>query len=333
MLSARRFLLRLAVVGILVAVAGRPLFAVSAPTKEQVAAAAAKAQELLDAGQADEAKTLLGPLVQAPTADARLLLLYSSALILAGDNDAGRQQIERALKADPSLRQAWLHKAALDLVDRNYDGAYADFLAAQKIDPAASDNALNLGAVLLLQGKLQPANEQFQRYLQANPSSADASYLVATNYAMAGYNALATQHLQNAIALDERARLRARVDANFAALAKTPALQQVLATDSYILPPGAYRASQTYVVQYETDKHKLLNAVLDAMRTAGLPFDANVEVTSDWSLLWGEFRVKVSRGADGGVVEVTAPADRMTPQQWQERTQKLFREILVHLAV
>ena len=66
-----------------------------------------------------------------------------------------------------------------------------------------------------------------------------------------------------------------------------------------------------------------------------MPFDPNVEVTADWALLWGELRIKVRRGTEsdgGGVVEVSAPADRMTPQQWQERTQTLFREILVHLA-
>jgi hypothetical protein len=56
-------------------------------------------------------------------------------------------------------------------------------------------------------------------------------------------------------------------------------------------------------------------------------------VTTDWALLWGEMRIKVSRGAEGGVVDISAPANAMTPQQWQERTQKLLREILIHLAV
>ena len=261
------------------------------------------------------------------------MLLHSSALILGGDNEGGRKEIERALTLDPTLRQAWLHRAALDLVDRNYDAAYADFVAAQKLDPAAPDNAANLGAVLLLQGKLQPANEQFQRYLTANPGSAEAAYLVATNYAMSGYNALAMQMLSSAIALDERSRLRARADANFAALGKTPAFQQLLATDSYQSPAGSYSLSETYTTQYETDRGKLLNAVLNALRSTGMTFNANVEVTTDWALIWGEIRIKVSRGADGGKIELSAPANAMTPQQWQERTQKLLREILIHLAV
>lgn len=313
-------------------VAGAAL-AAAGPTAEQIAGAAAKAQELLDAGEPEKANALLEPLLKGGKPDARLVLLHSSALILAGDNEAGRKEIERALTLDPSLRQAWLHRAALEVLDKNYDAAYADFAQAQKLDPAAEDNALNLGAVLLLQGKLQPANEQFQRYLQANPASADAAYLVATNYAMSGYNALAMQSLQNAIALDERARLRARVDDNFAALGRTPAFQQLLATDSFQPPAGSYRLTQTYTTQYETEKGKLLNAVLDALRSTKMPFDPNVEVTADWALVFGEIRIKVARGADGGVLELSAAPNRMTPQQWQERTQRLLREILIHLAI
>jgi tetratricopeptide (TPR) repeat protein len=320
----------------LVAAASRPLPALAAPaapTRQQIAEAAARAQELLDAGQPDKANAVLEPLLRGPSPDAQLVLLHSSALILAGDNEGGRKEIEHALKLDPKLRQAWLHRAALDLLDKSYDAAYADFSEAQKLDPAAPDNAANLGAVLLLQGKLQLASEQFQRYLQANPGSADAAYLVATNYAMSGYNALALQSLSDAIALDERSRLRARVDGNFAALGKTPQFQQILNTDSYQAPAGAYHLRQTYAVPYETEKGKLLNAVLDALRRTNSRFDTNVEVTNDWALIFGEIRIKVARGADGGVVEMTAPADRMTPQQWQERTQKLLREILIHLVV
>ena len=309
------------------------LAAPAAPTREQIAGAAAKAQELLDSGQPDQARTLLEPLIRGTAPDANLVLLHSSALIMGGDNEGGRKEIERALSLDPTLRQAWIHRAALDIVDRNYDGAYADFVAAQKLDPSAPDNSANLGAVLLLQGKLQPANDQFQRYLTANPGSAAAAYLVATNYAMSGYNALAMQMLTSAIALDERSRLHARVDPNFGALGKTPQFQQLLATDSYQPSPGSYTRSETYTTQYETEKGKLLNAVLNALRSAGTPFDANVEVTTDWALIWGEFRIKVSRAADGGKVELSAPANAMTPQQWQERSQKLLREILIHLAV
>lgn len=307
--------------------------AVAAPAapKEQAASAAAKAQELLNSGQPEEALKLLEPLVRGAAPDAQLVLLHSSALFLSGDNDGGRAELDRVLKLDPKLRQAWLNRAALELVEKAYDDAYRDFLAAEKLDPAAGDNALNLGAVLLLQGKLQPANERFQAYLAANSASAEAAYLVATNYAMAGYNALATQNLKNAIALDERSRLRARVDGNFRQLAKTPDFQQLLAADSYVPSAGSYRASETYAVQYETERNKLLNAVLDALRIARMSFDPNVEVTADWALLWGELRIKVARGTDGGVVEVTAPADRMTPQQWQERTERLFREITIRL--
>src|SRR5258705_14008521 len=83
------------------------------PTREQIAGAAAKAQELLDAGQPEQARALLEPLIGGAAPDAKLVLLHSSALIMGGDNAAGRKEVERALPLDPTLRQAWLHRAPL----------------------------------------------------------------------------------------------------------------------------------------------------------------------------------------------------------------------------
>jgi hypothetical protein len=65
----------------------------------------------------------------------------------------------------------------------------------------------------------------------------------------------------------------------------------------------------------------------------GQAFDPRVEATPDWALIWGEARIKVSRTADGkGRVELSAPAGRLTPDAWRERSARLFREVAVRLA-
>jgi len=320
-------LLLAAAVALLAATAG-----LAAPPPSAPDALLARAQELLDRGQAEEVAKVLAPLLRGANPDARALLLASSAEIQLGDEDKGRRDLEHAVQLDPSLRQGWLNLAAMEIAAKRYDKAYDDLLTAQKLDPAAHDSEVNLGAVLLLQGKLEPASEHFKRYLTLEASSPNAYYLVATNYASAGYSALALQHLERAIELDERSRLRARTDANFADLGNDPRFQRLLARDSYRPPAGAYFARQVYPVRYDAGDGKLLDAVLEALRIAKEPFDPTVEVTDDWALVWGEMRIKVGREANGqGSVELSAPPERMTPAEWERRSARLLREILIHL--
>ena len=88
--------------------------------------------------------------------------------------------------------------------------------------------------------------------------------------------------------LNERSRLRARTDPNFAQLANTPQLQDLLAADSWTSPAGALHAKQIYAVAYDGNG-KLLNAVLTSLQLLKEPFDPRVEVTPNWALIWAEF--------------------------------------------
>lgn len=307
------------------------LVATAAAAAQSPAATLARAQELLDGGRAEEALTLLEPLAGAGRPEPRALMLRGTARLMLGQAAAGQKDLERALALDPSQRQGWLNLAGVHIAAKRYGPALEALDQAQQLDPQAPDNDLNTGAVLLLDGKLQPASERFARYVGRNPG-AEAYYLVATNYALAGYNALAVQHLRQAIGLNERSRLRARTDANFAELAKTSQFQDLLGTDSWKPPVGALTARQVFGVDYDGEG-ELLNAVLAALAAVREPFDARVEVTPDWALVWAEFRLKVSRGSDGkGVVELHASPGQMTPAVWQQRSERLFREILLRLA-
>lgn len=311
--------------------AAPPALAARAPTNR--AGDLAKAQELVDAERPEEALELLEPLLADQPADAEALLLRSTARLMLGERKAGRADLDRVLRLDPNQRRAWLNRAALDLAEHDYAGALEAFQRAETLAPGAPDNDLNIGAVLLLQGQLRPASERFARYLEASPGSSDAFYLVATNYAVAGYEALAIEHLRRAVDLDELARLRARTDPNFADLRDNPRFGSLLNVDSYRPPEGAYTASDTFEVPYDPEGGALLDAVIYTLQLAARPFDPRVEVTDAWAVVRGDFRVKISNTLGSrGLVQVSAPAGSFTPAEWRARTEELFRGIRVRLA-
>ena len=293
----------------------------------------ARAQEAIDSGNIQGAVDILDKAVKKKPPNAEAFLLRSTAHFVLGDIDAGRRDLDRALEIAPRLRQAWLNRAALDLADGKYDGALEALEQAQRIDPTASDNDLNIGAVLVLQGKLQDASASFARYLKNNSTSADAYYLVATNFAMAGYAGPATEYLRTAIQLDEKSRLRARTDPNFSDLAGSTRFQQVISSDTYTPPPGAYIRTTSLDLPYQGPDSLLLRAVLDALQFSGQQFDPRVEATADWALIWGEMRIKIANDENGkATIQLTAPPNRFTPSQWENTTNALLKELTLRLA-
>ena len=122
------------------------------------------------------------------------------------------------------------------------------------------------------------------------------------------------------------------VRSGFAGLAGNAGFQELLATDSHLLPPGAWTASRSYSAPYDGGRGKLLTAVLDALLTSGERFDPQIEVTPQWALVWGEMRIKVAPGPEGtGVVELSAPAERFTAGEWRDESERLFRAVTVQL--
>lgn len=303
-----------------------PSAAGAAKNEERNAARLAQARELIEAERPEEALEVLDQHLRRQPDSAEGLLLRSTAHIMLGDVEAGRRDLERSLKLDPGQRQGWLNLGALALARQDHDRALEAFEKAEELDPGAAENDLNIGAVLLLRGDLRAASERFAEYLEGGAGSrSEGYYLVATNYAMAGYAALALEHLERAIELDERARLNARTDPNFAGLRDRTRFQHLMNTDLWRPAPGDYTASRTFETPYRGGEGPLLKAVLDTLQLEGIPFDSRVEVTQDWALIQGEMRIKVSRGPeDRGLVEVSAEADRFSPTQWRDRLKTLF---------
>jgi len=301
------------------------------PATAQSDARLAEVQQHLDRGEATQALALLKEVMKRGKPSAEALLLRSTAHIMAGNAADGFRDLKRALKIDPGLRQGWLNLAGLEIAEGNFDEAYAALLEARKLDPSAADNHLNLGAVLVMQRQLEPARQHFSEYLKQQADSADAYFLVASNFALGGYENLAVEYLSKAIALDEHLRLKARSDDRFVVLG-SPEYRRLLNTDSYVPPPGAHTVSAAFQVPYNRSDPKLIYAVLDALKENGEPYNPNIEATDHWALIWGEMRIKLFTQANGtGVVSLSAPADRFTPDEWHRRSQALFRAIHAHL--
>lgn len=305
-----------------------------------------RAQSLLDQGDAEGALGLLAPLPRERSAKARALLLRSTAEFMLGRQDDGRADLDRSLDLDPSQRQGWLNRAGLDIADQDYDSALDALEHARKLDPEAEDNHLNLGAVLLLQGKIGEATEHFERYLERAGDRADAYFLVAKNYAGRGYARLAVENLRHAVDLDERYRLLARTDPAFGPIAQSPELETLLDTDSYTPPNGYRRAAQRFDAAYDGGDGPLLSVVLAALRTLNESFDPRVEVAPEWAVIHGErMRIKITQAAPsspdagggggdgrGAVVHLSAAPGAFSAEAWTERTDRLFREIRILLA-
>ena len=298
--------------------------AVSEPTD-----VVARAEELLDAEQAEPAAALLDSVLSRDPDNVRALLLRSTSRFLLGMRDLGEADLRRCLELDPSQRQAWLNLGALELSDRNNEAALENFLEAEKLDPSAPDNAINLGAVLLLLDRLEEASGNFEQHIRSEAGSGDAFYLVATNYAMAGYSALALRHLAEAIGADEKNRLRVRTDPNFEDLARTDGFIRLMETDSFVPAPGSYITRHQFDVPYATTDTRLLNATLDALNALRIPYDRRVEVNPRWALIRADMRIKLRRdpGSGRGIVETTAPAAGFNPQTWRQRNDDLYAAI------
>jgi tetratricopeptide (TPR) repeat protein len=294
---------------------------------------AAAIQALLDRGRGAEALDRLDPLLAKSPDDAAALRLRANARFMEGELEAGKADLERCLALDPQLRQAWLDRAGVAIAEGRYPDALSDLGRARALDPAALDNDLNEGAVLLLLGRLGEASTRFDRYLERVGARAEAFYLVATNYAGRGYGALAAASLGRAVALDERARLRARTDPNFEAIAGNAEFKSLLERDDYVPPAGSLGTRRSLPGRYDGGTGPLLLAVLDGLRETGERFEARVESTPHWALVWGDFRIKVrdlraGDGSVGGEVAITAPAGT---RDFEARTKKLLDAVVVAL--
>ena len=285
-------------------------------------------QALIDKGDAERALARLDAVAGGrPSPEA--LLLRGTARIMLGELKAGAADLEKAVERDPTLRQGWLNLAGLEIAEGKYDQALGLLQKAHDLDPSAPDSHLNLGAVKVLLGQRVEARDHFDRYLELEGGSAEAHYLVAANYALAGLDHLVVETLGEAIRLDEHMRLRARRDERFLALDSLD-YRVLLNTDVYTPPDGHHTAAAAFRERYDRGSNRLLYAVLDGLRQIGVSYEPEVESNARWALVWSDtgMRIKVFTQDSGtGVVSASAAPEAFTSGEWQRLTHELFRTI------
>ncbi|HEX6201571.1 MAG TPA: hypothetical protein VF100_01135 [Thermoanaerobaculia bacterium] len=299
----------------------------------QAGDAIAQARQLVEAQRAEEAIALLDRVLAREPTNAEALLVRGTARLVAGESAAGRRDLARGLEIDPAQREGWLTLGALEVAEEKWEAALGAFRRAEALDPAAADNDLNIGAVQLLAGDLGGASERFARYLDGPGGDANGFFLVAKNYALAGYEGLAVEHLRRAIELDERARVQAKADPAFAGIKASARFQALINTMTYRPAEGTLTAERAFPEPYDGGRGPLLRAVLDALQLGGRPFDPRVDVAPDWAVIWGEARIQVSDADDGGVVSLSAPEHRFTVAGWSEFADKLLQDVATRLAL
>lgn len=307
--------------------------ALRARSSEPALSDLASASALIESAEPDQALAVLDRLVKRRPKDARALLLRSTAHFMLGHMAEGKRDLDRSIALDPTNRQAWLNRAALDLAEERHLQALEAFEHAETLDRSATDNSLNIGAVLLLLDRFEEAEDRFKRYLARHPGDPEARYLVASNYAMRGFVQPVLANLGRAIALDEKFRRRARADPNFAPLSAKPEFLRLLETDSYRHPAGSRIATHTFEgIPYLPGESPVLDAVIGALQLSGRSFEPQVEVTPSWSLVWSDLRIKVSDDRAGGTkLELSAPPGQLNADQWRRLTADLLLGIKVQL--
>lgn len=286
----------------------------------------AKIEALIDAGDGPQALALLQKTMKGQPSP-REQMLRGSARILLGELKTGGNDLEEALRRDPTLRRGWLNLAALDIAEGKYAVAYEYFKKAQALDPSAPDSYLNLGACLMMMGRSAEAREHFDRYLSMRSTAVDY-YLVAANYALGKAYDLVVKTLEKAIALDEKLRLQARRDDRFL-LVDTLEYRVLLFTDNYQPPADHYQTAAAFKQSYSQQNDKLVRAALEGLRRSGLRYEQDVEATARWVIVWGDLRMKIANQDNGtGVISLSAPKSRFTPELWSQKTQEIFRSVL-----
>ncbi len=291
-----------------------------------------QAQRLLDMGDAAGAMALIEPLASRGKPSARALLLRSTAAFMQGDRANGRIDLARSLELDPSQRQAWLNLGALELSEGAYDAALRAFTEAHDLDSEANDNWLNLGTALLWKGEFVRAEEMFRAYASRADDTGQAWVLIAKNYSVAGQDEMALDAMEHAVQSNERTRLAIRMDPAFERLRAVDRFHRIIELDTYVYPENGHLRRFAYETPYEVAEGVLLGRVIDALRRLGIRFDSRIEVTPNWSLIWGDLRIKVLGTEDGrGLVEVSATPDRYSPADFKLLSDRLARQIQVEL--
>jgi tetratricopeptide (TPR) repeat protein len=140
------------------------------------------ADALLEAGETSEAIALLESLSAERPQGAPILSLLGSAYENAGKPESALECYRKAVAADPGNHDYYLDYARL-LADLNRYDESEKFIESS-LQQFGGDYALTvrLGALQMMQGKLEEARQTFQKAIEANPGVALGHVALAQTY-------------------------------------------------------------------------------------------------------------------------------------------------------
>jgi tetratricopeptide (TPR) repeat protein len=165
------------------------------------------ADALLEAGQATEAVSLLESLAADRPHEASVLSLLGSAYESAGKPDRALESYRGAVAAEPGNHDYYLDYARM-LADLNRYDESEQFIESS-LRQFGDDYALTirLGAIQMMEGKLEQARKTFRRAIDGNPDMALGHVALAQTY-------LRERHDEDAAGVLAAARAKLVPDAN-----------------------------------------------------------------------------------------------------------------------
>ncbi|GAB3193749.1 hypothetical protein GCM10027293_00360 [Pontibacter aydingkolensis] len=139
---------------------------------------APKAEKLLELGQWEEARKILGQ----ANPSAAVKLAQSKLAMLNNEFDASEKLVGEALKFNPKYKDALLQKARLQVQAWELQEAKATAQQVLQADPKNEAAALAIGRILMLQKKYDEALAWAQKVQTWNPKNADAYLLESDVY-------------------------------------------------------------------------------------------------------------------------------------------------------
>ncbi len=111
---------------------------------------------------------------------------YGLALLRAGQTEAGKAELLKAQKQDPSLPHTWFNLGILYKRAGEYDNAIEQFQGMLRLVPTDPISHYNLGAVFRSKGDPQAALSEFLQAEKLNPDLAGPHFQLFTLYQRAG---------------------------------------------------------------------------------------------------------------------------------------------------
>jgi tetratricopeptide (TPR) repeat protein len=150
----------------------RPLIRTDGDLPPQGTIRRALASCYLQVGEPARAVTTLGEYVAVQPDDAAAQLILAKAALACGDTALASQSLEAAKRRTPENSEILFVQAALNWRKGNLDFAFRDLNTVLQRSPNDVDARCLLGEVLLAQGRVEAAREQFETALETDADCA-----------------------------------------------------------------------------------------------------------------------------------------------------------------